>query len=192
MMREAQRRGHQALQHANHATWSGSVAACSPGRRCGDITLTGDVQHWLQKLLHVLAPALAQLHRRGDAQGPAVDSEYFYATHIVGTGRARGARVCQQAACLRDHPESSGHPGISRVHRSNPGDPRPEAIRAFHAQHHDIILSRWTAWAAWVSSRQDDGLNLGSIMETLNQDGAQTVMVQKFLPAIAGATSGCW
>jgi len=28
-------------------------------------------------------------------------------------------------------------------------------------------------------------LNLGSITETLNRDGAQTVMVQKFLPAIA-------
>ena len=30
-----------------------------------------------------------------------------------------------------------------------------------------------------------DGLNLGSIIETLNRDGAQTVMVQKFLPEIA-------
>ena len=30
-----------------------------------------------------------------------------------------------------------------------------------------------------------DGLNLGSIIETLNRDGAQSVMVQKFLPAIA-------
>ena len=32
---------------------------------------------------------------------------------------------------------------------------------------------------------RDDGLNLGSITETLNKDGAETVMVQKFLPAIA-------
>jgi glutathione synthase len=32
---------------------------------------------------------------------------------------------------------------------------------------------------------KDDGLNLGAIIETLNRDGAQTVMVQKFLPAIA-------
>ena len=32
---------------------------------------------------------------------------------------------------------------------------------------------------------KDDGLNLGSITETLNQDGAQTLMVQKFLPAIS-------
>jgi glutathione synthase len=30
-----------------------------------------------------------------------------------------------------------------------------------------------------------DGLNLGGIIETLNRDGAQTVMVQKFIPAIA-------
>jgi glutathione synthase len=32
---------------------------------------------------------------------------------------------------------------------------------------------------------KDDGLNLGSIIETLNKDGAETVMVQKFLPAIS-------
>ena len=32
---------------------------------------------------------------------------------------------------------------------------------------------------------REDGLNLGSIIETLNRDGAQSVMVQKFLPAIA-------
>ena len=31
---------------------------------------------------------------------------------------------------------------------------------------------------------KDDGLNLGSITETLNKEGAQTVMVQKYLPAI--------
>jgi len=30
-----------------------------------------------------------------------------------------------------------------------------------------------------------DGMNLGSIIETLNKDGAQSVMVQKFLPEIA-------
>ena len=31
---------------------------------------------------------------------------------------------------------------------------------------------------------KDDGLNLGAIIETLNRDGAQTVMVQKFIPEI--------
>ena len=41
------------------------------------------------------------------------------------------------------------------------------------------------AWAAWASSCVGaDGLNLGSITETLNRDGAQTVMVQKYLPEI--------
>ena len=29
-----------------------------------------------------------------------------------------------------------------------------------------------------------DGLNLGSIIETLNRDGAQTLMVQRYLPEI--------
>jgi glutathione synthase len=32
---------------------------------------------------------------------------------------------------------------------------------------------------------KEDGLNLGAIIETLNRDGAQTLMVQKFIPAIS-------
>jgi glutathione synthase len=31
---------------------------------------------------------------------------------------------------------------------------------------------------------RDDGMNLGSIIETLNRDGAQSLMVQKYLPEI--------
>jgi glutathione synthase len=31
---------------------------------------------------------------------------------------------------------------------------------------------------------KEDGLNLGAIIETLNKEGNQTLMVQKFLPAI--------
>ena len=37
-----------------------------------------------------------------------------------------------------------------------------------------------------------DGMNLGSITETLNRHGAQSLMVQKFLPRSRRATSGCW
>ena len=32
---------------------------------------------------------------------------------------------------------------------------------------------------------REDGLNLGAIIETLTHDGTQTVMVQRYLPAIA-------
>ncbi|MFX9912129.1 glutathione synthase, partial [Acinetobacter baumannii] len=59
-------------------------------------------------------------------------------------------------------------------------------IKKFHAEHRDIILKPLDGMGGMGIFRvREDGLNLGSIIETLNRDGAQSVMVQKFLPAIA-------
>jgi glutathione synthase len=59
-------------------------------------------------------------------------------------------------------------------------------IRAFHAQHQDIILKPLDGMGGMGIFRVGaDGMNLGSIIETLNQQGATSVMVQKFLPEIA-------
>ena len=58
-------------------------------------------------------------------------------------------------------------------------------IRQFHAEHHDIILKPLDGMGGTGIFRvKNDGLNLGAIIETLNKDGAETVMVQKFLPEI--------
>ena len=58
-------------------------------------------------------------------------------------------------------------------------------MKRFHAEHRDIILKPLDGMGGMGIFRVGaDGLNLGSIVETLNRHGAQTVMVQKFLPAI--------
>jgi glutathione synthase len=60
-----------------------------------------------------------------------------------------------------------------------------QAIRDFHEQHQDIILKPLDGMGGMGIFRvKTDGLNLGAIIETLNLGGAQTVMVQKFIPAI--------
>jgi glutathione synthase len=61
-----------------------------------------------------------------------------------------------------------------------------EEVRRFHAEHRDIILKPLDGMGGMGIFRvRDDGMNLGSIIETLNQSGAQSLMVQKFLPEIA-------
>ena len=64
---------------------------------------------------------------------------------------------------------------------------RDEAeLRRFHAEHRDVIFKPLDGMGGMGIFRVDaGGLNLGSIVETLNRGGEQTVMVQKFLPAIA-------
>ena len=59
---------------------------------------------------------------------------------------------------------------------------RDEAdIQRFHTEHHDIILKPLDGMGGMGIFRVGaDGLNLGSIVETLNRGGAQTVMVQRY------------
>jgi glutathione synthase len=62
----------------------------------------------------------------------------------------------------------------------------PEAVRAFHAEHGDIILKPLDGMGGMGIFRVGpDGLNLGSIVETLNRHGTTTVMAQKYLSEIA-------
>ena len=59
-------------------------------------------------------------------------------------------------------------------------------LRAFHAEHHDIILKPLDGMGGTGIFRVGaDGMNLGSIVETLNQGGATSVMAQRYLPEIA-------
>ena len=62
----------------------------------------------------------------------------------------------------------------------------PAQIRACHAEHGDIILKPLDGMGGMGIFRiGKDGMNLGSVIETLNHQGATSVMVQRFLPAIA-------
>src|SRR5436305_406572 len=59
------------------------------------------------------------------------------------------------------------------------------AFKRFHAEHLDIILKPLDGMGGMGIFRVGpDGLNLGSITETLNKRGAQTVMAQRYLQEI--------
>lgn len=183
MMREAQRRGHSvAACEPSQVVWQrGGVVQASVRR----VRLTGHAEQWFE----VIATETLALHGF-DAiimrKDPPFDSEFFYATHLLEQAEREGARVFNRPRALRDHPEKLAimefpqHIGPTLVTRD------PQAVRAFHAEHRDIILKPLDGMGGTGIFRvKEDGLNLGAIVETLNADGAQTIMVQKFLPAIA-------
>ena len=187
MMREAQRRGH-------------SLAACEPkdiawqrdGRvqaRVRRITLTGDKTNWFTALAQSPDEARSEL-RDFDAivmrKDPPFDSEYFYATHLLEQAEREGAKVFNKPRALRDHPEKLAIMEFPQFIGPTLVTRDAAAIKQFHAEHRDIILKPLDGMGGMGIFRVGpDGLNLGSITETLNRDGAQTVMVQKFLPEIA-------
>jgi glutathione synthase len=62
---------------------------------------------------------------------------------------------------------------------------REAAIKRFHAAHQDIVLKPLDGMGGMGIFRVGpDGLNLGSITETLNRNGAVTVMAQRYLTEI--------
>ena len=183
MMREAQRRGH-------------TISACLPQdimwqrgapvqAHVQDIELTGHADDWF----HVrdrrpvpLAGFGAVLMRKD----PPFDSEYFYATHLLEQAERDGARVFNKPRALRDHPEKLAIMEFPQFIGPTLVTRDARDIQRFHAEHHDIILKPLDGMGGMGIFRVGpDGLNLGSITETLNRGGAQSLMVQKFLPEIA-------
>ena len=132
------------------------------------------------------AKALCEMDAVLMRKDPPFDSEYFYATHLLSQAEREGAKVFNQPSALREHPEKLALMEFAQWTTPTLVSRQAEAIRAFHAQHQDIILKPLDGMGGMGIFRvRADGMNLGSIIETLNQDGATSVMVQKFVPAIA-------
>ena len=186
MMREAASRGHELM-------------ACGPqdimwqrgGKVTGfvrEFTLTGDTHNWFtarQQAPDEVPVVLADVDAVVMRKDPPFDSEYFYATHLLEQAEREGARVFNSPAALRNHPEKLAilefpeFIGPTLVTRDE------SDIKRFHAEHRDIILKPLDGMGGMGIFRVGpDGLNLGSITETLNKGGSQTVMVQRYLTEI--------
>lgn len=183
MMREAQRRGYAlSVCEPRHISW---VRGDKVTAQVRNITLTGHPENWFttdSEGVQALAEFDAVLMRKD----PPFDSEYFYATHMLEQAEREGAKVFNRPRALRDHPEKLSIMEFPQFIGPTLVTRDPAEIRRFHAEHQDIILKPLDGMGGMGIFRvKSDGLNLGSIMETLNRDGAQSVMVQKFLPEIA-------
>ena len=183
MMRELQRRGHMvAATGPEDLFWrsGGPVQA-----RVRHIRLTGDADNWFETVAEATAPLHtfdAVLMRKD----PPFDSEFFYATNLLEQAERDGARVYNSPRALRDHPEKLALMDFAAYAPPTLVTRRAADIRAFHAEHGDIILKPLDGMGGMGIYRvREDGLNLGSIIETLNQGGRHSVMVQRYQPAIA-------
>ena len=183
MMREAQRRGHQVWTCEPHdIVWQSGQQVRAVVQH---VRLTGDANQWFN-VVEQQSDNLASFDAVVMRKDPPFDSEYFYATHLLEQAEREGAKVFNKPAALRDHPEKLAILEFAQFISPTLVTRSADAIRAFHAQHQDIILKPLDGMGGMGIFRvKADGLNLGAIIESLNREGAQTVMVQKFIPAIA-------
>ena len=187
MMREAQRRGHTlSVCEPKDIMWQRGGVVTAFVR---DITLTGHAEVWFtsaQQAPNERAQAVKDVDAVIMRKDPPFDSEFFYATHMLEQAEREGARVFNKPRALRDHPEKLAIMEFPEFIGPTLVTRDADDIRRFHAEHKDIILKPLDGMGgAGIFRVKEDGLNLGSIIETLNKEGLVSVMVQKFLPAIS-------
>ena len=182
MMREAQRRGHGiSVCEPRHLRWQRGQPVTA---RVREISLTGEPDDWFREVV-VHERALKEFDVVLMRKDPPFDAEYIYATHLLEQAEREGALVINKPRSLRDHPEKLAIMEFSEFTTPTLVTRDAAAVRAFHAEHQDIILKPLDGMGGMGIFRvKADGLNLGSIVETLNKEGAQTIMVQRFVPEI--------
>jgi glutathione synthase len=182
MMAEAASRGH-AIYVFEQKDMAFEVDTVSANVR--RITMTGDAKDWYRA-----DPAAAMRLTEFDAimvrKDPPFDMEYIYATYLLELAEKQGARVFNKPEAVRTHNEKVAIAQFSEFTAPTLITSDDARLRAFHRQHRDVILKPLDGMGgAGIFRIKEDGLNLGSVIETLTGNGARTIMAQRFIPEIA-------
>jgi glutathione synthase len=176
MMREAARRGHEihAFEQSDMALEEGVVSA-----RVTRITLTGELHDWFvaDAPVETRLSAFDAVLQRKD---PPFDMEYVYATYLLELAEKQGARVFNKPSAIRDHNEKLAIAQFSEFTSPTLVSSDGARLRAFHAKHGDVIFKPLDGMGgAGIFRIRSDGMNLGSVIETLSMNGARTIMAQR-------------
>ena len=181
MMVEAHQRGHQifAFGPDDLALENGQVIAS-----ISQINLTGDSVDWYRAEEPVSAP-LSDFDAVLQRKDPPFDMEYIYATYLLEMAEQQGARVFNKPAAIRNHNEKLSIAQFSQFTAPTLVTRNEQRIREFHRQHQDMILKPLDGMGGMGIFRiREDGMNLGSVIETLTNNGQRTIMVQRYIPDI--------
>lgn len=117
---------------------------------------------------------------------PPFDNEFIYSTHLLEMAAMQGnTLMVNRPQALRDYNEK-----IFATHFPQCCPPvlvtrRDDLLREFHAEFKDVIFKPLDGMGGTSIFRiQEEGVNLGVIIETLTKFGTETIMAQQYLPQI--------
>jgi glutathione synthase len=180
MMRVTQSAGHEIWYTQSHDLLWGQGKARA---RAQPLTVTNDlIWYRLGEVEeHSLDYFTAVLMR----QDPPFTVEYLTSTWILSAAVLQGARVFNNPDAVRNHSEKLSITEFPQFIPPTLVTRDIHAIRDFHGLHHDIVIKPLDGMGGMGVFRVGpDGLNLGSIVETLGENGSRTLMAQRFLPEI--------
>ncbi len=181
MMAEAAKRGHEvyAFQQRDMALRDGIVSA-----KVARITLHDDQDNWYTAAA-TEEVRLGQFDAILERKDPPFDMEYVYGTYLLQLAERQGAKVFNKPSAIRDHNEKLSIAQFPQFTAPTLVTSDEERLRAFQAEHGDVILKPLDGMGgAGIFRVKEDGLNLGSIIETLTDNGRRTIMVQRYIADI--------
>ena len=117
---------------------------------------------------------------------PPFDIEYLNTTWLLSAAVRQGAKVLNDPSSVRDHSEKLSITEFPELIPPTLVTRELAAVEQFHQVYGDIVIKPLDGMGGMGVFRVGpDGLNLASIVETLGENGARTLMVQRFLPEIA-------
>lgn len=181
MMVEAARRGHAiyAFEQKDMALIDGAVRTLA-----ARITLTGDAHDWFraEQAEDVLLTSFDAVIQRKD---PPFDMEYIYGTYLLELAEQAGARIFNKPSAIRDNNEKLSIAQFPQFTTPTLVTSSEARLRAFHAQHRDVILKPLDGMGGTGVFRiREDGMNLGAVIEALTNNGRSTIMAQRYIPDI--------
>lgn len=117
---------------------------------------------------------------------PPFDNEYVYSTYILEAAQSQGALVVNDPRSLRDCNEKIFATQFPQCCPPVLVSRDMARLREFHRSHGDVIFKPLDGMGGSRIFRcRHDDPNVGVILETLTEFGSQTIMAQRYIPAIS-------
>lgn len=117
---------------------------------------------------------------------PPFDVNYVTDTWLLDAAVRQGAVVYNAPSAIRNHSEKVSLLEFPELTAPTLISSDKQRLQQFHAAHQDIILKPLDGMGgAGIFRITQNGMNLGSVIEMLTENGARPIMAQQFLPAIA-------
>lgn len=183
LMLAAQKRGWQLRYLEQSDLWLRDGIAWG---RVRPVTVFDDRKHWFEFTGEAEAIQLGELTAILMRKDPPFDMEFVASTYILERAEAQGALVVNRPASLRDCNEKAFTAWFPELCPPTLFARDERTLRAFHAEHRDVIYKPLDGMGgSGIFRIGADGMNLGSVIEQLSDNGRRTIVAQRYLPAIA-------
>ena len=181
MMRAAQEAGHRLwFCQSRNVLWRDDFVVAD----CQSLVIKPSSTNWYE-LGDIESRALKSFSAVLMRTDPPFDIEYLNTTWLLSAAVRQGAKVFNEPSAVRDHSEKLSITEFPELIPPTLVTRELAAVERFHQIHRDIVIKPLDGMGGMGVFRVGaDGLNLASIVETLGENGARTLMVQRFLPEI--------